>query len=703
MGSTITKMKILKPVQNILLIILFLASQVVFFKSQAAFDVQGVELFKDNNICIFMAGSSTPEGLSLASFSVTTESVQSRISSSGSLCLPPPFFTGGSLLTTINGIKTQADPVVQSLGRGILISEISGTAGVSSSGDPSGFNSLVTRLGGLTMTIFEISLPDSCDVIDDDDDVVGSSSDLSTINDFSFPTCNSTTGLTVACNATSNLLTAITGLAPATSTSPAKIRFTISEFNAFADASMIDSILIKLDSQDIFCPNNAGNPLTVTAIAKNAIDSPTVTETLGSVNIGSPAQSAKLSYTTEVATSAKGETSTNETGTTPVLAGSNSTTANTIQIEELNNESIPIGGQSSPTLINPSVATSNANNAINIWLIPSISNLFSNPPATGNITFSDNSFIVSSAPYLVMSNTDDQNAPFGTIVIPIRQNSSGDDPTTIKTTITIKNLPLSGDATASKDSTISLSFFEPISGAIVNTPGALSILSSTTNSTNPQNFSSFTAQSTRGIAQNAIIGGAVNDGAGAGQVVTDTDIAALTARDTVLGTPQIIGFTKVISLLTVIDSSKVNITNSNSVLIITGDKEASIGGAKIKIDSLASGETNPFDSVTVTSKSDGSFNAKLKADFSKGNVTVNLKQTVSSTDSKITTKSVSQDGGNSSCEKTVCGCANTNCTPTITNVLTFIQNNGGLAQIVTSGGALFQEVINSAKKALGIS
>ena len=697
-------MKIFNIIKNILLILLFLISQAFFFnpqKSQAAFDVQGVELFKDNNICITMAGSTTPEGLNLSSFTVTTESIQSKISSSGSLCPPPPFFTGGTILTTVNGIKTQADPTVQSLGRGIIISEIAGTDGISSSGDPYGFSSLVTRLGGLSSTIFEISLPNGCDVIDDDDDIVGSSSDLSNINDFSFLTCSSTTGLTVACNATSNLLTAITGLEQATSPTPAKIRFTISEFNSFADASMIDSILIRLDSQDIFCPNNSGSPLTATIVAKNAITSPTVTETIGSVNIGTPVQAAKLSYATETVTSAKGETSTNETGITPVSSGT--TTANTIQIEELNNESIPIGNQSSPTLINPSVVNSTSNNAVNIWIIPSISNLFLNPPATSDITFSDNSLVVGSPPYIVMTNTDDLNAPFGTLVIPVQQNMGGVDPATVKTITTIKNLTLSGDATASKDSTVSLSFFEPVSGAIVNTPGAASILTSTTNTINPQNFSSFAPLSTRGIAQNAIINGAVNDGTGANQVVTDADIASLTTRDTALGSPQITSFTKVVSSLTTVDTGKITISNSNSVLTITGDKDSSIGGAKVKIDSLANGGTTSFDSVTVTSKSDGSFNAKLKTDFSKGAVTLNLKQTVSNTDSKITTKSISQDGSTSSCEKTVCGCLDTNCTPSITSVLTFIQNNGGLSQIVTSGGALLQEVISSAKKALGLS
>ena len=113
-------MKILRKSTTIFLVIqLLIINLFLLFpvcnNSQAAFDVQGVGLFKDNNICIIMSGSTTPEGLNLGGFSVTTESFQSRTSSSGSLCSLPPFFTGGTILTTVNGIKVQADPVVQGL------------------------------------------------------------------------------------------------------------------------------------------------------------------------------------------------------------------------------------------------------------------------------------------------------------------------------------------------------------------------------------------------------------------------------------------------------------------------------------------------------------------------------------------------------------------------------------------------------------
>ena len=704
-------MQFLKLFLNLILIFSFLCKETFFiFPSYAAFDVQGIELFKDGNICIIMAGSTTSEALNLANLQTNQESAQSKVTSSGAFCPIPPFFTGGAILNTTNGISTQADPTVQGLGRGILISEIAGdSGGVSSSGDPSGFSSLVTRLGGLTMTLFEISLPTGCDVIDDDDDIVGASSDLSTVNDFSLPTCTSTNGLTVQCNAVSNLLTAASGLVAASGSTPAKLRFTISDINTSADGNMIDSILIGFDSQDIFCSNTASAPLTATIIAKNAVDSPTISETIGTFDLGTPTQAAKISYVKDNVISLKGETSTNEVSTTPLLIDGSSTLANKLQIEELNNESIPISGQSSANLINPSVSSNAENNIINLWLTLSSVALFSNPPLASDITFSDNSLIVNSAPYIVKSNSDDLNAPFGTLVIPIRKNDAqgATNPSTVKTTITIQNLTLASANSSSKDSSLSLAFFEPLSGAVVNTPGGLSINNST-NPNNPQNFASFSAVSTRALAQNAVVSGAVNDATAALQVTTDTDLAALTTRDTTLGTPQIIGFTKVVSAVTPLDVSKISISNTNSVLTVTASTGASIGGARLKIDSFANGSMSAHDSTTIITKSDGSFVSNIQADFSSGDVTLNFKETVSNTDSTVVSKifpkpSSSSNGGNLTCDKTVCGCTNVNCTPTITLVLNFVQTNGGLSQVITKGGDTLDELIKSAKKALGLS
>ena len=705
----------MKCFKNYILILLVLLLNTKSFmyceKANAAFDIQAVQLFKDNNICITMTSSGvvTQSSFSLNNLQSNSESFQSNVSSSGGLCPLPSFFTGGAILNTSNGISTQAQPNVQGFGRGIVISEIAGNqGGVSSSGDPAGFTSLVSRLGGVAMTIFEISLPTGCDVVDDDNDIVGASSDLGTINDFSFPTCASTNGLTVQCNAESNLLTAATGLAPATSTSPAKIRFTISALEGGTDINMIDSILIKLDSQDIFCPSSFTGPVTATIIAKNAVDTPTITETIGSVNIGTASQAVNFKYATETATSEKGEISSNEIGTTAILAGSTASSANKIQIEELQNDSIPAGGQSSAILINPSATSTAENNIIYLWLVPSASTLFSSAPSSSNIIFSDNSLISHSAPYIVMANSDDLNAPFGTLVIPVRKNDAAGatDPSSIKSTITINNLIFNA-ASGAMDATVSLAFYEPLSGAIVNTPAVLS-LNSSTNLSNPQNYSAFSVGSTRALAQNAVIGGAINELTAATQITQDTELASLTARNTVLGALQISGITKVVSSVTALDASKITTSNANAVITITGSDGAAIGGSKIKIDSFANSVMSAFDSITVTSKNTGAFNAKLQGDFSKGDITLNFKQTVSGIDSSSISKTVSQQSSTSSsgspmCENTVCGCTNTNCTPTFPIIINFVQSKGGLSNIVSSGGDLLNELINSIKKVLGIN
>ena len=695
-------MKFLKKLLSICLIFILLLDS---NKAIAAFDVRGVQLFKDSNVCLTMADNTTNEGFNLANIQSNQESIQSKVSSSGSFCPLPPFFTGGALLTT--SPKTiQAQANVQSLGRGILISEIAGdTGGISSSGDPTGFSSLLARLGGTASAIFEITLPSGCDVVDDDDDIAGASSDLTTVNDFSLPTCTSTNSLTVQCNAASGLLTTVNGLVPASGGNPAKIRFAISAIDSTPDVNMIDSILIKFDSQDIFCPGTITGPLIATVIAKNAVDSPTKSETLGTADLGTPTQAIKISYAKDSATSLKGEISTNEVSTTPLLIGKATTTSNIIQIEELHNESIPIGSQSSPTLINSSLANSNVEiSTINLLLIPTSTILFLTAPSASDITFSDNSLLVSSAPVIVKNNGDDLNAPIGTLVIPVKKNPIGSDPSGVKTTITIKNLVFNSSGSVNDTSTVSLALFEPISGAVVNTPSALSVNNST-NPTNPQNFSAFSVGSVRALAQNAVINGAANELTDAAQVAKDVDLVSLTARNTILGTPQITGFTKAISSVTSIDTNKTNIIITGSVVTVTGQAGASISGAKIKIDLLVNNST--FDSVTITSKGDGSFVAKLKSDGSNKPLTVNFKQTISDTDSAISTKTVETSGSgvstNLTCDKTVCGCENPNCTPTIPTVLVFVENSGGLSAIVSKGGATLEELIKVIKNVLGLS
>ena len=685
------------------LILLLLSNQILFRQSAyAAFDIQPVKLFQDGNICINKStnGVITVEALKLSTIVTNSESVKSRPGSSGSFCAVPPFFSGGLKLTTTNNITTQAEPVVQGQGRGILISEVAGDqGGVSSSGDPTGFNTFFMTLGSsISNTIFEIALPPECDVIDDDNDIVGTGLDLSLINDFSFPTCDATSGVSVVCNSENGLLTTANGLEPASSGQPAKIRFVLSEVGTTTDINMIDSILLKLDSQDIFCPSSIMGSIIATITAKNAVSNPSLTSTLGTVDLGTLTTAGEINYASETATSTKGETSTNQIGTTPLLVGGSSATANKIEIKELHEDSIPIGGQSSPAIINPlSTNTSEINN-INIWLVPSSIGLFANPPSSSDISFSDSSLVLNGDPLIVMTNADDFNAPFGTVVIPVKKNPNVTDPSTVKTTITVNNLMLAVPSEGDSDSTLTLSFFEPVSGAAVNIPGAVS-LNNSTNTSNPRNFSAFGVSSTRALAQNVVVGGAVNESTSAVQIQTDANLSFLTQRNTELGAPQIIGFTKVISTLTSVDINKVSVSNNNSVLTVSGSKDASIPGAKVKISSNN-------DDVTITSTKDGSFTAKLQADFSKGSitfVTLDLKQTVSGTESASVSTQVLKESNELSCKQTVCGCENIDCRPSVNDVLTYIESNGGLASVVLSGGLVLNEVIDSIKKALGLS
>lgn len=701
-------MKNYKSLISLIAIFLMLISEILFINyANAAFDVNGVGLFKDGNLCI-VNSSQTQTVLPLSSILTNLDSVQARISSSGSFC-KPTFFTGGAIQSNTSGKVVNAQPNVQAYGRGILISEPAPISS-SSSGDFTAFGSLVNRFGGTNMLVFEITLPQGCDVVDDDDDADGTASVLSGINDFSFPACSSTNGLNVNCNdvSSSGLITPSNILVPASSGSPAKVRFAISSINFSSDVALIDSALIKFDSQDIFCPTTSTAPLIATITAKNAIDSPTLTETIGSADLGSPIKALDVSYVLETVSSTKGESSTNSISSTAVLKDATSTTSNSIQVVELDNESIPVGGQSSQTLIEPVFGQTSEITMVNIWLVPSLTNIFSAAPSTSDITFSDNSLALSSSPYIVKSSNDDPVAPIGTLVLPIKKNDAQGSlsPAANKTTITIKNITLGA---ASSDGTISALIYEPTGQAVVNTPGVASI-NNTSSPTNPQNYSAFAYLSTRAQLQTSVISTIVNETSMLTQPLTDADLALVTSRNTTLGSPQIVGFTKVITSIPAVDISKVSVSNSNSVLTISGASGASVSGAKVKIDILPKSSSTIFDSVTVTSGTDGIFTAKLKADFSSGDATLNFKQTVSGMDSTVSSKIVSassssssSSSGSLSCDKTVCGCSNTSCTPTINQVLSYIQTNGGLSSVITAGGNVFNEVINSLKKALGLT
>lgn len=702
-------MKYLKFIISVVLILTLSCPQF----SYAAFDVKGVQLFRDGNVCINKPSSGVlvKEALNLANLQSNSESIQSRISSGGSLCSPTPFFTGGALLTTKDGITIQAEPNVQGLGRGILISEIAGnTSGISSSGEPNAFNNLTNTFGGESKTLFEITLPTGCDVVDDDDDVIGASTNLAGINDFSFHTCTSTNGLTINCNDTETALySAKLGLVPSSGSTPAKIRFQIDSYSN-TDLNMIDTILIKLDSQDIFCPGTTMDSLLATIVAKNEINNPTKSQTIGTAELGNPtSQVVKFSYAKDKATSQKGEISENEVGTTPILINNSSTFANTIQIEELHEESIPIGGLSSSVLINPSQQVNAEINIINLWLVPSITSLFLTTPQISDISFSDSSFVVDSSPYLVMSNSDDSNAPFGTLVIPLRKNTQGVDPSGVKTIITIKNIGLGIVLGDIKDPTVSLTIFEPVSGGAVNVPGVVSIFN-TGNLANPQNFSAFAVNSSRGSAQNAIADITVSAPQGANQVTSDTDLAALTQRNAVLGAPQIKELIKVVSAVTTPDANKITLSSANDIddstlLIVTaqGASGATTGGAKVKVESFPGKSKIPFDLVTVISKSDGSFSAKVKSDTLNSDTTIVIKQVISGKESSEVKITSSASTSILLCTEELCTCPSQTCIPTVQDVLTYIKDNGGLANIILQGGFKFSEVVEGSKKALGLN
>ncbi len=687
-----------KSILSLILVIIFFSS--FFLNVKAALDVNGVGLFRDGNVCI-LDSNGNPSTLNLASIQTTIDSVQARLSSSGTFC-KPGFFLGGTSLSNTSGITIQGQPVIQANGRGILISEMAGVdGGVSSSGEPREFNSLINRFSGVDMLFFEATLPSGCDVLDDDDDGEGSSTALSSVNDFSLLSCSATGNITPRCNdfSTSGLISAINVFVPASSGSPAKIRFGISNFNVISDSAILDAYLLKLDSQDIFCSSSATAPLTVSIVAKNSVTAPTITETIGNADLGSPIKALGISFSTETATSLKGELSTNNTSSTPLLKDAVSTLSNTFQISELDNDAIPVGGISSQSLIDPALILTNEITLVHLWITPSKTNVFSAAPTSSDITFSDNSLALSSNPYLVRSSTDDSNAPVGTVVIPIKKNDAqgASNPNKNKTKITVKNIGL--NTISASDSTISVLIFEPSSLAVVNTPGIVSI-NNTSSPTNPQNYSAFSSLSNRSSFQNAIISTIVNETSMNGQITTDADLTLVTARNKTLGSPQIEGFTTVVTSVSPIDTSKVTATNASNVLTITGSENASISGGKIKIDLTPKG-SSIFDSVTITTGEKGSFTAKLKTDFSKGDATLSFKQTVSGVDSIVSTKTVSSS--TLSCEKTVCGCENLNCSPSAVQVLNFIKDNGGLSSIVSSGGSLLDEVISSAKKALGLS
>ncbi len=626
---------------------------------------------------------------------------------SGTVASPTSLFTGGVGNTVSGNTVVDGSSVVQSTGRGILIKETTNT----------GFNELVSQVGGGTQgTVFEISLPAGCDVIDDRDDnnTAVSTTSATGGNDVTRVTVTSTAGVTPAVSegGTGNAaLTNANVIEPASGTTPAKLRFRLATVGGATDNAVKDAVLVRTDSQDIFCPSSVTGDLMGTAVANNAVSAPTVTANLGSVNFGSAKSAATFAFGNDVATSTKGEVSTNSMlGATPRLVGGAASVGHTFTVTETDPTSIPIGGRVSPRNIDPDNSVlSTVITRGQIWIVPSSASAFSSAPAAADVSFSDNSLVVDGNPLLVTSATVDANAPIGTIIVGVKKNTAAGaaDPAASTTTVTVKNAGLTAANGSTTDLTASVEFFSQDAGAVVNTPGIASGNSATT----PTIFSPFAPGSTKAFTQiNGTTAAAAALQIGTGSLANQL----LTSRLTSEGTPQLNPFAVQLAAgsLKNADASKITATAvalsssgtpaTDNTVTVTGTAGAVDGGAQVVV---TTGTSSTYDSTTVTASSDGSFTAKLRGDCSGStSVTVNVTERVSGTSSTTATKTALCNGvsGGQSVDDIVAEIA-AGGSVTIAKVLSYVSSNGGLAAIVTAGGNKLQAVIKAAKTALGLS
>ncbi len=623
----------------------------------------------------------------------------------GAVGSPTALFTGGVGNTVSGNTVIDGSPVVQSNSRGILVTE--STA--------SGFNQLVSQVGGGTnLTVFEVSLPVGCDVIDDQDN---NNTAVSTIaatpgNDVFRDTITSTAGITVAVTAGNTgdaQLTNANVVDPATGTTPAKVRFRLAAVGGATDNATTDAILLRLDSQDIFCTSAITGDLMGAVTAQNKVSSPTVIANLGSVNYGTAKQAATFAFGSDVTTSTKGEVSTNtNTGSTPRLAGGSASVSHTFTVAETDPQSIPIGGRVSARNLDPDNSVlSTAITRGQIWIVPSSASAFSAAPAAADVSFSDNSLVIDGNPLLATSATVDANAPIGTIVIGVKKNtaSGAADPAASTTTITVKNAQLSAALSSTTDLTATVQFFSQDGGVVVNTPGVASGNSATT----PTVFSPFAPGSTKAWTQ--LNTSAVPVQIGTGSLANQL----LTSRLTSEGAVQINPFAKVLAAgsLKNADASKVTATATalsssgspatDNTVTVTGSAGAVDGGAQVVV---TTGSASTYDTTTVVASTDGSFTAKLRGDCgSATSITVNVAEQVSGTKTTTATKTAlcnGASGGGASVDDIVAEIA-AGGSITIAKVLSYVSSNGGLAAVVSAGGNKLQAVIKAAKTALGLS
>ena len=671
---------------------------------------QGVGLASNAELAVTCSSGGESNVVLSGIFAGTLDSAVTAQCTSGAIAPPTTLFTGGVGNSVSGSTVIDGSAVVQGEGRGILIKEST----------PSGFNELVSQIGGGTQgTIFEVQLPTGCDVIDDrDDNNTAVSTTASTGgNDGTRTTITSTTGVTAAVTlggAGDAALTNVNAVEPATGATPAKLRFRLAAVGGAVDNATTDAILLRIDSQDVFCPSTTPTgDLMGGVFAQNKASGPTVTSNLGTVSFGTAKSAATFAFGDDVATSTKGEVSTNTmTGITPRLAGGLASTAHTFTITEGDARGIPIGGRVSSMNLDPDNGVlSNVIVRGQIWVVPSSSSAFSAAPVAADISFSDNSLVLDGSPLLVTSATVNANAPIGTILIGVKKNTAAGaaDPATSTTTITVKNAQLTAALSSTTDLTASVEFFSQDGGVIVNTPGIAAGNSAST----PTTFTPFSAGSTKAFTQlNGTTAAAAAVQLGSGTLANQL----LTSRLTSEGTPQITTFAKVLAAgsLKNADASKITagataLSSSGSPatdnqVTVTGSAGTVDGGAQVVV---TTGSSSTYDSTTVTASDDGSFAAKLRGDctVAGASITVNVTEQVSGTKTTTVTKTAvcGGSGPGKSVDDIVKDIVGADGKATIAKVLSYVSSNGGLAAIVSAGGNVLQAVIKAAKSALGLS
>lgn len=631
--------------------------------------------------------------------SITSGTVNTAVSSactSGAIAPPPPLFTGGLGASVSGNTVLDGSPVVQGEARGILVSELSAT----------GFSELVNQVGGGTQgTVFEIALPSGCDVIDDLDDnnTASSTSSSSTAtggNDVARVTVTATGGVTatVTGNGTGDaLLTSANVLQPASGATPAKINFALSAATGTGtDAATTDAVLVRLDAQDIFCPDGTTGELEATVTAKNKISSPTVTANLGNAKLGSATSALAVGFADDVKTSTKLETSTNTNiGPTPRLVGGGASTAHSISIKENHARAIPIGGRVSSRNLDPENSLlSTVLTRAQIWIIPNHPSAFSAAPGSSDIEISDDSIVLDGAPTLVTSATVNPNAPLGTLIVGIKKGTS--DPMANTTTITVKNLKLGAATSSTTDLVSVVEIFSQDAGVVVNTPGIAAGNSAST----PTVFTPYVQASTKAAGQLEATAVQLGTGSTANQLLVNR------AKD--LKVPVIDPLAIQVSSVQGADTTKITVSSTgltdstDNVITVTGTAGSVDAGADVTV---TTGGTATFDSVTVVADKNGAFTAKVRGDCAgASSVTVNVTPSISGTTGTAVTKTALCQGATES-EDTVFADidADDNGSTSIDEVLTYVEAQGGLAAVVSAGGAKLAGVIKAVKNALGLT